>query len=267
MRYGAIFLPGIVTPAEIAFGDLRDTLGHDMPVVLKDLAVYDHDAPPDDYGLEAEVDGVLAAADASGFDRFHLAGYSAGGAIAAAVASRYGDRLASLALMEPAWLGNATMSERERHAFNAAIAAANLPGPEAMAQFVRLNIGEGVDPPPPPPGDPPPWMASRPSAIRAIGDAFRRYELDLDGLRRLTCPVLYVLGGLSNPDLYAEGAVRAKAMFSHFTLELFDDRHHFDPPHRAEPDRTANLLRNFWSSAELSQAPADSATEPKLGQP
>ena len=32
-----------------------------------------------------------------------------------------------------------------------------------------------------------------------------------------------------------------------FTLEVFEDRHHFVPPHRAEPERLARMLAAFWS--------------------
>jgi len=165
--------------------------------------------PPEGYGLAREVSAVLSAASESGLDRFHLVGYSAGGAIAAAVAALHGDRIVSLTLLEPAWLGNAGVGERERKAFDAGIAATELPGSAAMAQFVKLNLREGVDPPPPPKGDPPPWMASRPAAIRAFGRALREGDIDLDPLRRLTCPVLYVLATLSNPDLYEDRATRA----------------------------------------------------------
>jgi hypothetical protein len=31
---------------------------------------------------------------------------------------------------------------------------------------------------------------------------------------------------------------------------VFQDRHHFDPPHRAEPQGFAELLRSFWQKAE-----------------
>lgn len=251
MPHGAILLPGIVTPAELSFGDLRKALGGDYPIVLRDLAIYDSNAPPEDYGLDLEIAGVLATASKFGFDRFHLVGYSAGGAIAAAVASRHTDRVASLALMEPAWLGATGVSDKERRWFDAAIAAADLPGPEAMAQFVKLNLREGIEPPPPPPGDPPPWMASRPAAIRAVGPAFREYDFNPDGLRRLKCPVLYVLGTLSNP-VYEERANRASILFADFTLEVFAERHHFDPPHRAEPERVARLLQALWKRGELS---------------
>jgi hypothetical protein len=45
-------------------------------------------------------------------------------------------------------------------------------------------------------------------------------------------------------------AVRLASVFSDFTLDVFADRHHFDPPHRVEPTRLAAALRDLWSRAE-----------------
>lgn len=249
MPDGALLVPGIITPAKIAYGDLRAALGDKRPIVLRDLAIYDGSSPPDGYSLDHEVDGILATADTEGFERFHLVGYSAGGAASIAFASRHGERLSSLTLMEPAWLTNDGMSEAERSDFQAAIAAADLPGPQSIAEFARLNLAPGVEPPPPPPGDVPPWMALRPAAIRAIGQAFLDYEVSPMSLQSLNCPVLYLLGTLS-AEMYRMRAERAERIFSEFTLEIFEERHHFDPPHRAEPDRVAKLLDEFWDAAE-----------------
>ena len=46
------------------------------------------EAPPD-YTLELEVAGVQRAADERGWRRFHVVGYSGGGATALAVAARW----------------------------------------------------------------------------------------------------------------------------------------------------------------------------------
>lgn len=250
MRYGIILLPGIINPADLAYGDLRVALSDVGSVVLKDLAVYDGEAPPAGYSLETEIDAVLETAEERGFARFHLVGYSAGGAIAAALAARHPERLVSLALLEPAWLGNEGMSENERRAFAEFDNVTALPPEQALPAFARLNLAPGVMPPAPPAGAPPPWMAKRPAGIRAIGSAFRHHRLETAALRKLAAPVLYVLGRLSNPALYAERAERARSLFADFTLEVFEDRHHFDPPQRAEPQRTAELLRAFWQRAE-----------------
>ena len=39
-------------------------------------------------------------------------------------------------------------------------------------------------------------------------------------------------------------------VFPDFQLEVFHKRHHFDPPHRIEPDRLAGSLRAHWRRAE-----------------
>ena len=44
-------------------------------------------------------------------------------------------------------------------------------------------------------------------------------------------------------------AERAGTIFPDLTVEVFAERHHFDPPHRAEPERTAIVLRTHWERA------------------
>src|SRR5260221_3773637 len=108
-----ILLPGSVLPAELAYGSLIQALGADVEVVAKELEVYVTDAPPPGYSLDLEVAGVLREADARGWDRFHLAGYSGGGAAGLAVAAQHGGRLLSLALLEAACAGNLELSSDE----------------------------------------------------------------------------------------------------------------------------------------------------------
>lgn len=119
-----------------------------------------------------------------------------------------------------------------------------------MTKFVRANLAPGVEPPPPPTGPPPPWMAQRPAGIKALIDAFRTFDLDLEALRAFGQPVYYALGELSNPRYYGRMAERASQVFKDFTLDVFKGRHHFDPPHRAEPERLARRLKDIWNRAE-----------------
>src|SRR5439155_540100 len=116
--------------------------------------------------------------------------------------------------------------------------------------FVEAQLAAGVEPPPRPTGPAPPWMSTRPAGIDGFLDAFDGYQPDLEVLRRFDRPVYFALGGRSNPDLYARIAVRLGAVFSDFTLERYEDRHHFDPPHRIEPRRVAAALRRIWVRAE-----------------
>jgi len=247
-RHRVLLLPGGVLPAEPAYAALLQVLGDRVDAVVKDLEVYSGERPPSDYGLGSEVNGILREADAHGFDRFHLVGYSGGGASSLAFAATRGERLLSLALLEPAWAGNDNTAE-EKALMQRFRALGPLPPDQFMAGFMGLQLASGVEPPPPPEGPPPPWMAKRPAGLRAILHAFDSDDLDVDVLRRFDRPVYFALGGRSNPDYYARMADRLAAIFPDFTIETFPERHHFDPPHRIEPDRLAGSLLALWQRA------------------
>ena len=247
--YPVVLLPGGVLPAEPAYAALLQVLGARVDAVAKDLEVYAGERPPTDYDLGMEVAGILREADARGFDRFHLVGYSGGGASSLAFTAEHGDRLLSLALLEPAWAGN-DRSPAEEALWTRFQALETLPPDEFMAGFLRLQLAPGVEPPPPPEGPPPPWMAKRPAGLRAFLAAFDRGHLDLGALRAFTRPVYFALGGRSNPDYYALMAARLAEIFSDFTVETFPERHHFDPPHRIEPEHVADSLLALWQRAD-----------------
>jgi len=111
-----------------------------------------------------------------------------------------------------------------------------------MTQFTRALLRPGVTPPPPPDGPAPAWKAARPAGLAALDRAFTQHKLDLHELRTFDAPVHYALGGLSNPDHFKRQAARLPGVLRNFTVEIYDERHHFDPPHRAEPARLARAL-------------------------
>jgi pimeloyl-ACP methyl ester carboxylesterase len=249
-RPQVILLPGAVLPADLAYGALLVALGDEVEAVAKELEIYAGEEPPPNYALNVEIEGLLRAAEASGFDRFHLVGYSGGGASSLAFAANHPGRLRSLALLEPAWAGNEGLDPAEAAVWREFDRIMALPPEEIMPAFVRSNLEAGVEPPPPPPGPPPPWMAKRPAGLNAFIRAFKAGQLDLDALRGLEAPVYFALGGLSNPDHYAKIAERLAGVFEDFTLEVFEQCHHFEPPHRMEPERLASSLRGLWARTE-----------------
>jgi len=248
-RHAAVILPGSVLPADLAYAALVQVFDKRVDAVVKDLEVYAEDQPPPDFGLETEIKGILRAADARGLVRFHLVGYSGGGASSLAFAAQHGDRLLSLALLEPAWAGNERTPPEEALAQRFR-ELTRLPPEQSMAEFVRLQLAPDVEPPSPPEGPPPAWMEKRPAGIRAFIDAFDRCDLDLEALRAFDQPVYFALGGRSNHDYFGLMAARLGEIFPNFTLETFEERHHFDPPHRIEPERLAGSLLALWRRAE-----------------
>ena len=147
-------------------------------------------------------------------------------------------------------MGNQELSDDERALWGDLERIAGLPPERLMPEFVRASLVPGVEPPPLTAGPPPPWMAKRPAGIKALIAACKAFELDLDALRGFAQPVYYALGGLSNPRYYGRMAEHASQIFNDFTLDVFEERHHFDPPHRAEPERLARRLKGIWRRAE-----------------
>jgi pimeloyl-ACP methyl ester carboxylesterase len=236
-----------VLPADLAYSGLIPALGNDVTAIAKNLDLYRDDAPPADYSLETEVTGILREADARAWSAFHLVGYSAGAAAALACAARRPRRLLSLALLEPSWAGNWGWSTEHQRLWAKYDELASLPPEQLMMAFMQLQVRPEVELPAPPPGPPPSWMRQRPAGVGALLRAFKTYYLDRDALAAFDRPVYFALGGLSSPDQFGEVAERLKNVFPDFTLEVFAERHHFDPPHRTEPARLARSLHEVWA--------------------
>ena len=248
--FRVVLLPGGILPAEPAYAALLATLGSEVDGHAKDLELYASDSPPLGYTLATEVAGIARVADEAGFDRFHLVGYSGGGAASLAFTAAHPDRLLSLALMEPAFAGWQRMTPAERAHLERFRSLLDLDHAAVFPAFQALQLAPDVDPPAPPPGPAPAWMEKRPAGILAILQEFLRTDLDLDALEHFDRPVWFALGGRSHPDYFALMAQRLAGVFPDFTLERFPERHHFDPPHRIEPERVAASLRALWERAE-----------------
>jgi pimeloyl-ACP methyl ester carboxylesterase len=243
---GVIFLPGVIAPANVRYGPLLDHLSA-VRTLVEDLTLYDGDAPPPGYSITTELDALDRVADTAGLDRFLIFGHSAGGAVALAYAAQRGERLASLAVDEPASdftaVGDAVYGWP---AFDEALA---LPPAEAMASFMRLQVAPDVVLPRPPGGAPPPWMAKRPAGIAAFVTALRNHHVSEDQYARFAAPVYFSRGSRTH-GRWAAMQGRLAGAFPDFTGEVFDGLHHLNPAHQAEPGRVAATLSEFWERAE-----------------
>jgi len=241
-----LFLPGIIAPVAVRYGPLLEQLG-DVDALPKDFEVYAGDAPPHDYSVETEIVGIVTAADRAGLERFHLFGHSGGGACALAFAAEHAERVLSLALDEPAT--DFSEEDRTHPRYQELAAAQELPEPEAVAEFLRLQLAPGVEPPPRPPGPPPPWMEKRPAAVRAFVAAILRHRVDPARYEAVDAPVLYTYGSLTHPH-WDEMRDRLARRFPEFTARRYEGLHHLRSAHQADPAGTARLLREHWARAE-----------------
>lgn len=243
--FPVIFLPGIVMPAAIRYAPLIKELDGSTRAVVKELEVYATATPPDGYGIECEVEGISRAADAAGFDRFHLYGHSAGGACALAYVAAHPERVLSLALDEPA----SDFSREDRSALQKDLdGIAGRPADEMLSAFLRLQLAPGVEPPSRLAGSPPEWMASRPAGIDAFTGALLRYQHSPECLRAFSRPVYYSYGSLSHPR-WSAMRDRLASIFPDFSSELYEGFHHLETSHQRAPARVASALRRLWSRA------------------
>lgn len=125
-------------PAELSYDPLLSVIRDQIQPIVKDLEIYATDAPPADYGLELEVEGIRRAADSAGVKNFHLIGYSAGGAFCLAFTAKYPERLRSLALIGPAWIGGFTPDDAADRAELDRVMT--LPPQERMPAFIRWHM-------------------------------------------------------------------------------------------------------------------------------
>ncbi len=129
-----------------------------------------------------------------------------------------------------------------------------LPAGERMQAFMRWHFRPGMQPPPAPQpsGPAPAWMALRPAGLEAMFRAFNRFSLDQNSIRQFHQPVYFAIGSLSN-RFFEREANTLQGLFPDMQIEEYVGRSHFDPPHRAEPERFARALSELWARSIKSQ--------------
>ncbi len=249
---GVIFLPGGIQPAALQYDALLKVLKEDIRPLLKDLEVYRDGTPPSGYTLSSEVEGLKHAADQADMPTFHLVAYSGGGAVALAFIGAYPERVLSLALSEPAVIPSQAWRQMEGEYWQRMQDMMNLADQQFMREFMRVELREGVPLPPPPQGDLPAWMANRPSGIRALIGAFSDYDLPFVRMQAYNRPVYIAVCALSNPIELRKAEI-LEGLFTDMRIEIYGDRHHFDPPQRAEPERFAAALTRLWEKSHTAK--------------
>jgi pimeloyl-ACP methyl ester carboxylesterase len=137
---------------------VNEALAGRAVIVPKDLEVWGPDVPRD-YGLRTETDAVARVAGTHGWDSFHLVGFSAGATVTLAATLTPATAVQSLAIIEPATIGDDEWSA-EQAAWRAEMDAVfALPVEIQQNAFRRAVVHPDVELPERP--SPPAWVMSR----------------------------------------------------------------------------------------------------------
>jgi pimeloyl-ACP methyl ester carboxylesterase len=242
-------------PVEDTFAPLARELHGEVALVLKDREVYTR-KPGEDLTLADEVAGVRLAADEHGLASFHLLGYSAGAVVAIAVTAAHPERVKTLALIEPPWIGNDTV-RAEATALHDALdhVLTEVPLNQRMIQFRQAIMRPGESPAPLPPGPVPVWASRRAAQGQVLWRAIRTATLEKDRLRSFMAPVYVAVGTRSHPGFRAT-AEEVVSVFPHASLDVYDGADHFEI-HTKYAARLAAGLRSLWARVSASEKKDD----------
>jgi len=236
-----VLLPGIIQPAALRYAPLIAALGDRVRAVTKELEVYAE--PRASHRIADEVEGIDRFLDQLGAERAHLYGHSGGGACALAYVAVHPERVATLAVDEPA--ADFTPACRADPLWPEMRAALALPPDAQLARFIELQLADGVAPPPPSPGPRPPWFASRPAGITTFVGSVLDHAVEPERYASFERPVLLSIGG-SSSSFWERMAARLGGLFPTFRLERFPEANHLQTSHQIDPVGVARMLVEFW---------------------
>lgn len=161
---------------------------------------------PADYGTLTEREGLRAAVDELGLDRFDLVGWSYGAHCSLAFTLEYPDRVRTLTVIEPpaVWILRETGHAREAlgrsEAYDRSVNGKQLTVDDLKGFLLRAGLAKPGDDVEALPGWPL-WVRNRQAV--SINGTIWDYADSLDRLRALGVPVLAVKGTNTTEDLTA----------------------------------------------------------------
>lgn len=194
-------------------------------------------APGDRYDMGVE---VAAVAEAAGSGPVHLCGFSAGATVALAAALALGDSVRSVAVLEPAFVGDDDWGPAEAEWRSAIASLRAAAAPEQAEAFRNMLMAPGE---PAPPSRRPVAWDFRDDLLGAMLSG--RTGFESSDLARIAAPVILVRGGRSAARFGLVGR-RLAEVCPDFRDFAFPGLHHFAPPFREEPEGLAELLLSFW---------------------
>jgi pimeloyl-ACP methyl ester carboxylesterase len=225
-----------------SFDRVAEHLAGQAVLVLKPLEVW-RLKKRDPYDLDAEVDAVAEFAESRG--RAHVFGFSAGATVALAAGLALRQSVASVAVCEPATIGDDDWSPIESEWRGRMDLICSLQPRSARPRaFAAAMLPEGRAVPPSrlqPPG----WDQRRDrleGALRSVGFASQDLE-------SLTQPCL-VLTGADSHERFQRVADRLAEVIPRGRTVNYPGTSHLAPPMRERPSQVAADLWAFWNEAE-----------------
>jgi pimeloyl-ACP methyl ester carboxylesterase len=244
-----------VPPVEWTYAGLERALNGDTTVVLKELEGY-AEPFPSPYRVHDEIQGIATAAGSRGVERFHLLGFSISASIALVAALSMAERIESLTLVEPVWIGGLDGDAAEAECMTRLDRVMALPPLDRWAALRDAVSAPGTDLSIPAGNRAPEWTRHRPARFPAIWQALRTERIEEENLRAFRPKVYLPVGGQSHP-WFRRAAQTLHALFPSATMEIYEKCTHLDPPHRREPERFARALAQLWRPPALARTLMD----------
>jgi pimeloyl-ACP methyl ester carboxylesterase len=244
-----ILIGGAGPPADVDFASLANVIRGERAVLPHTPVAFRGEGLPTDFSLATEVSALLQTMDTADYREAHVVGYSGGAAVGLALADAHPDRVASLMLEEPAWVGNEAIPAAEREEIQRLGEALKRPPFQAVSRFRELMIEpEVLDELKPLPPDAA-WLPAVVEGVVAFIAAFRSHEIDWKRLRDSRIPMRYAVGGKSNP-VFEQRCRRGAERVPGTQVDVYPGLHHLNPPHRGGLERFVMTLRDLWQDAE-----------------
>jgi len=223
--------------AASAFKRLARVLGDGIEPSFHSMLLSTAALPDPGWSLRAEAEALRSAVEP--LERFHIVAFSGG----ATVALRYldtrdrWDRIQSLTLMEPPWVGLDFWSDSERQFVEAFDRLITLEPHAMLAEFAAL-YSPGV------PLPAPPDIERAALELQTCWRGYRAEALDRDALSALDVPV-YLPVASDSPRRMRDTAELLARVFPRGRVEVFQGRSHFDLFYASADAIAAGVRRCF----------------------
>ncbi|MEV6524991.1 alpha/beta hydrolase [Longispora sp. NPDC051575] len=221
----AVFVAGALCEHGTFYLPLINRLGEDVSTVVRPYPIETYRGPRDEYQLADELGAIVDTVTAASAGPVHVVAISGGCTAALLLSVHYPQRLRSLTLIEPAWLGNHAWHQHEPAFLQRMDSVVNLPVEQIPRALDRMASKYA---PAAGPRTRDLLSGSRQQIIdvQTCWRAWRRAELDWTALKEVQVPVYLPVGQHSHPRVVMAAAA-LHAAFPDAEVETLTGCRHF----------------------------------------